>query len=74
MVAFKYTPEMTEWVRNNCAGREWEDIAVSFNQKFGLCKTARQLRSHRTITTFIMVFIMAKVFTRRIGDLWVQQG
>lgn len=46
MVAFKYTPEMTEWVRNNCAGREWEDVAVSFNQKFGLYKTARQLRAH----------------------------
>lgn len=43
---WKYTPEMTQWIRDNCAGVEWESVAENFNRVFGTDKTARQLRSH----------------------------
>ena len=43
---FRFTTEMTEWIRQNCKGVEWEDVATNFNCHFGLSKTARQLRSH----------------------------
>lgn len=43
---WKYTPEMTQWIRDNCAGVEWESVAENFNRVFGADKTARQLRSH----------------------------
>lgn len=43
---WKYTPEMTQWIRDNCAGVEWGSVAENFNRVFGTDKTARQLRSH----------------------------
>lgn len=42
---WKYTPEMTQWIRDNCAGVEWESVAENFNRFFGTDKTARQLRA-----------------------------
>lgn len=46
MTSWKYTPEMTAWIRENSKGVEWNDLAPLFNEMFGCDKTARQLRSH----------------------------
>lgn len=46
MTNWKYTPEMTAWIRENSNGVEWDDLTPLFNEMFGCDKTARQLRSH----------------------------
>lgn len=46
MTSWKYTPEMTAWIRENSKGVEWDDLTPLFNEMFGCDKTARQLRSH----------------------------
>lgn len=46
MTSWKYTSEMTDWIRENSKGVEWDDLAPLFNEMFGCDKTARQLRSH----------------------------
>ena len=45
MVAFKYTPEMIDWLRANSAGVPYDKLATKFNRRFGLSKTPRQIQS-----------------------------
>ena len=43
---FKYTAEMTVWLKTHANGTEWSDLAADFNRHFGLSKTPRQIRNH----------------------------
>lgn len=44
-MAFKYTAEMQDFIRNNAQGKRWCELADLFNSTFGTDKTPRQIQS-----------------------------
>lgn len=45
MVKFRYTDEMIDWLRAHSKGVPYDKLAVKFNRRFGLSKTARQIQA-----------------------------
>lgn len=44
-MAFKYTAEMQDFIRNNAHSKQWHELADLFNAEFGTNKTPRQIQS-----------------------------